>query len=178
MIKRIYRARFLLVAALVCVVVIVGVVFVVSKSGVSQGTITEDSRTYLTDYAGNKVKLSDFKRRVVIAHSWASWCTYCKDELQNLGKIQTIYGDDITIVAINRAESLVDAKAFTDTLNLPPGIVLLLDPTDTFYKEIEGFAMPETIGLNVKGEQLFHQHGPLRFEEISKYILNLDSEPK
>jgi thiol-disulfide isomerase/thioredoxin len=178
MLRRLYHMRYLIGLLLLVGVVLSGVVYVLLESRAPRAgdPITKDSREYLTDYAGNTVQLSDFRRKVVIAHSWASWCTYCADELKNLGKINEIYGDDIVILAINRAESLADAQAFTDPLNLPPGVRLLLDPTDTFYKQIEGFAMPETIGLDERGELLFHQRGPLRFEDITTHIMNLEAD--
>lgn len=124
----------------------------------------------LYDYQGGEVELSDFTDKLVIAHAWASWCVYCAEELQNLAKLKEQYGDQIVVVAVNRAEPQLVAKDFTDKLDLPPGVLLLLDPTDAFYKKNQGYAMPETIGLMPDGTVLFHQRGPLKAAELTGYI--------
>jgi thiol-disulfide isomerase/thioredoxin len=124
----------------------------------------------LFNYEGNEMSLSDFTNKLVVAHSWASWCVYCADELKNLAALKAEYGDRIAVVAINRAEPRQVAKDFTDALDLPEGVVILLDPTDAFYKKNGGYAMPETIGLMPDGTVLFHQRGPLKAEELRKHI--------
>ncbi|MFZ2555689.1 MAG: TlpA disulfide reductase family protein [Minisyncoccia bacterium] len=124
----------------------------------------------LKEYDGTEVELSEFKRTLLLVHVWASWCPYCKEELQNLARLKEIHGDDISIIAVNRAESLAEAKTFTDLLQLPDSISLLLDPEDAFYKDIGGYAMPETIFINEKGEIIFHQRGPMKFSEVTERI--------
>lgn len=128
----------------------------------------------LFDYQGNTVELSEFTDKLVIAHSWASWCVYCAEELANLAALKEEYGDRVVVVAINRAEPQLVAKDFTDKLALPPGVLLLLDPTDSFYKKNGGYAMPETIGLMPDGTILFHQRGPLKAEELRGYLSKIE----
>lgn len=123
----------------------------------------------LYDYEGNEVHLSDYTDRTIVAHSWASWCVYCAEELQNLAALKAQYGDEVVVVAVNRAEPALIAKDFTDKLDLP-GVLLLLDPSDAFYKQNQGYAMPETIGLKSNGDIIFHQHGPLKAEELVQYL--------
>lgn len=123
----------------------------------------------LYDYQGNEVHLSDYTDHTIVAHSWASWCVYCAAELQNLAALKAQYGDSIVVVAVNRAEPALIAKEFTDKLDLP-GVLLLLDPSDAFYKQNQGYAMPETIGLKSNGDIIFHQHGPLKAEELAQYL--------
>lgn len=135
--------------------------------------VANESHTTLMDYDGEKVKLSKFSRRAIVTISYASWCTYCEDELKNLSEIKKIFGDDIDVIAVNRAEPPAVAKAYTDSLGLPPGIVFLLDAEDAFYKEIGGYAMPETIVTNRRGETIHHQHGPMTFSEMVDRIRDI-----
>jgi thiol-disulfide isomerase/thioredoxin len=123
----------------------------------------------LYDYQGNEVHLSDYTDRTIVAHSWASWCVYCATELQNLAALKAQYGESVVVIAVNRAEPALIAKDFTDKLDLT-GVLLLLDPTDAFYKQNQGYAMPETLGLKSNGDIIFHQHGPLKAEELAKYL--------
>ncbi len=124
----------------------------------------------LKDYEGNDVKLTQFKREVLVIHAWATWCAYCADELRNLATLKKKYGDSIEILAPNRAESVYAAKPFTDALALGEGIRFLLDPDDAFYKSIGGYAMPETLFINDRGEVFFRQRGPMNIAEVEAQV--------
>ena len=138
------------------------------RAGVEAFTDTYD--LVLGTYDGTEAPLNEYKRSLLVIHSWASWCTYCAEELQNLAKLKDLYGDDVHILAVNRAESMADARAFTDALGLGERIEILVDPTDSLYKDIEGYAMPETVFINKKGEIIFHQRGPMKVDEVVERI--------
>lgn len=124
----------------------------------------------LQDYDGNDVRLSEFKRQILIVHSWATWCTYCTDEIKNLATLKNKYGEKIVIIAPNRAEAVQVAKPFSDALSLGDRVVFLLDPNDAFYKSVDGYAMPETLFINDRGEILFHQRGPMNITEVEARV--------
>lgn len=153
---------------LVCAGIAYYFVFSEPKEGVV--SFKNQYELVLQDYEGTDVELSTFKRKVLLIHVWASWCPYCKEELQNLARLKSQYGDELEIVAINRAESLSEAQAFTDVLQIRDSIRILLDPEDSFYKEIGGYAMPETLFINDRGEILFHQRGPMTLPELNEKI--------
>lgn len=134
-------------------------------------TFTGEYNLVLTDYSGNPVELSEFKRELLVVHAWASWCPYCADELKNLALLKQQFGDDITILAINRAEPESEARAFTDALGIDASQVqLLFDPDDAFFKSIGGYAMPETIFINARGKIIFHQRGPMDIDAVASQI--------
>jgi len=68
----------------------------------------------LEDFAGNQVSLSSLKGKAVFLDFWAAWCPFCKQELIDFSEVQKELGDLVTIIAIDRAESLKTAKGFTD----------------------------------------------------------------
>ena len=127
----------------------------------------------LQTYDGKKVQLSDYRGKVVIAYAWASWCPYCGGEIQNLATLKAKYGDRIVILAINRAEPLADAKGYTDQLSNVSGVTFLLDPTDSFFKSVSGYAMPETIFIQKNGDVMFHQHGPMTLDTAEQKLQQL-----
>lgn len=134
-------------------------------------TFTGEYDLTLKDYDGENVELSDFKRELVIATVWASWCPYCEEELRNLTKLKDTYGDDVRILAINRAEPFEDAKRFMDEAGIDRSKILLLqDADDSFFKSIQGYAMPETIFITSRGEIMHHQRGPMNSEEVAAKI--------
>ncbi len=140
-----------------------------------RGTVSfhKEYEMVLKDYAGEDVRLSQFKREILVVHAWATWCTYCADELKNLATLKNKYGERIEILAPNRAESVHVAKAFTDALGLGEGIRFLIDSDDAFYKSIGGFAMPETLFINDRGEIFYHQRGPMNMADVESMIATL-----
>lgn len=127
----------------------------------------------LIDYSGKEVHLFDFRRKVLIAYAWASWCPYCGAELQNLAQLKKTYGDSVAIVAVNRSEPLPVAKAFTDHLQNTDGLIFLIDPNDVFFKEIGGYAMPETVFIDAGGAISYHQRGPIQIADVDAKIKEL-----
>jgi len=127
----------------------------------------------LEDYNGNTVSLSDFEGRPLVINSWAFWCPFCKEELDDFAKIQKEVGDKVDIIAINRAESLKVAKDFTDEIGVTDDLIFLLDPNDSFYKSIGGFSMPETIFVDKNGNILEHKRGPMDVEGIREKVEKL-----
>ena len=120
----------------------------------------------LEDYDGNTVTLSDFNGKHVIVNSWATWCAFCKKELPDLAILQEEFADDVVVIAIDRVESLEKAKQYSDDLGVTGRMVLLLDPSDSFYKSIGGFSMPETVFLEPDGSIQFHKRGVMDLGEL------------
>jgi thiol-disulfide isomerase/thioredoxin len=129
----------------------------------------------LQNYSGEEVDIAKQNKPTVI-NSWAGWCSFCKKELKDFAQIQDKLKDKIKIIAINRAEEKQKAKGYTDNLGVTNDLIFLLDPKDKFYKQIGGFAMPETVLVNKNGEIVFHKRGPMDAEElkqkINKFLLN------
>ena len=137
-------------------------------------TFSKQFSLTLKDYDGADVHLFQFRRKILIAYAWATWCPYCAGELGNLGQLKQKYGDSVDILAINRGESLQVAKAFTDKLpESTRGLVFLLDADDAFFKSVGGYAMPETIFITPEGNVLYHQRGPMDLKGVQDKIEEL-----
>lgn len=137
-----------------------------------EATFQDEFAITLQDYEGNDVALASFEGSVLVVYLFASWCPYCGDEMRALAGLKSQYGDDVTILAVNRAEPIVDAKTFTDALGIS-GLVFLMDKDDALYKDIRGYAMPETVFITDDGEVLFHQRGPIKVPELEAKIAEL-----
>lgn len=124
----------------------------------------------LKDYNGNTVTLSDFAGKPLVVNSWAVWCPFCKKELSEFVAVQKEVGDSVVFIAIDRAESLKTAKQFTDEIGITDEMVFLLDRSDSFYRSIGGFSMPETIFVDIDGNIKIHKRGPMNEEEIRKKV--------
>lgn len=122
------------------------------------------------DYKGNSLALSDLKGKPHVVNSWAVWCPFCRAELEDFAQLQEEFGDEITVVAIDRQESLEKAKGFTDEIGVTDRMTFLLDPKDAFYKGIGGFSMPETLFVDAEGNIIIHKRGPMDLDEMRQKV--------
>lgn len=88
----------------------------------SEKSQTADARLLpdltFSDYEGNEVTLHDFIGTPLVVNTWASWCPFCLHEMPDFAEAQKEFGDKVTIILINRAESLNTAKTYTDDLGV------------------------------------------------------------
>ena len=123
----------------------------------------------LETHTGELVSINNLEGPLVI-NAWASWCTFCKQELKDFKELQEELGNQITFVAINRGESLQKANEFIQQQGVEESMLFLLDPEDSFYKSIDGFTMPETIFVNASGKISIHKRGFMRKNEVRDKI--------
>ncbi|MEX1997534.1 MAG: TlpA disulfide reductase family protein [Candidatus Andersenbacteria bacterium] len=158
------------ITAVAIVIIVAGVVWLsaqnMSQEEVNKSAGTQIPAVSLTDYEGNEVSLGDFSDKPLVINSWAVWCPFCVDELPDFVMVQKEFEDQVTFIAIDRAEPRDAAKEFTDGLGITDDLVFLLDPRDSFYQAIGGFSMPETLFVNADGTIHFHKRGPMPVEEI------------
>lgn len=146
----------------------------ISRTGQSPNTsLTKAPDFHLQDYNGKTINLSDFAGKSMVINSWAAWCPFCVKELTDFAVAQKEFGDKVVIIAIDRAESLAVAKGFTDEQGTTGKLILLLDPSDSFYQSIGGFSMPETIFVDKNGNIVEHKRGPMDVNEIRQKIQKL-----
>ena len=123
----------------------------------------------LTDYRGNNVSLEEFRGKPLVINSWAVWCPFCREELADFAALQKEFGNEIIVIAIDRQEPLEKARGYTDELGITDDMLFLLDSSDSFYKSIGGFSMPETIFVNGAGEIVVHKRGPMELDEMREH---------
>ena len=71
----------------------------------------------LTNPAGKKISLKDFKGKLVFLNFWASWCTPCREEMPAMERLyQEFRGKDFVILAVNVKDRRKDALAFIKEL--------------------------------------------------------------
>jgi peroxiredoxin len=129
----------------------------------------------LKDLKGNSLKLGDLEGKYLVINSWANWCSFCREELVNFAELQAEFKKDVLVVAVNRQDPLEKVKSFADEAGITSKILILLDPTDSFYRSIGGFTMPETVFVDTSGNIRIHKRGPMRIEEMrekTKALLN------
>lgn len=129
-----------------------------------------------TDLVGNPVALTQFKGKVLVVNSWATWMPFSQTELPALNQLKEKYGDDVVFLAINRMEDKALVNAYLGTLPEMKNITFLIDPADTFYKAVGGYAMPETVVYAKDGTIALHQRGVVVTDELSTLLESLSKQ--
>jgi thiol-disulfide isomerase/thioredoxin len=171
------KGNLTIILVLVLVIIFTVALLIVIKNSKEQKALTEseagsalavgESEAKYTDISGNEIALTDYLGQVLIVNSWASWSPFSANELSELSKVAGEYSSsNIKILAINRAEAGTTAERYLNTISANENILLVLDPSDYFYKSISGYAMPETVFYDAKGNTVHHNHGPMSAEEI------------
>lgn len=164
-----------IITVLVLITLSLGGVYLLQSSGGSDADSAASSDfdrfadVTVTDYEGDKVKLEKFRGQPLVINSWATWCAFCLAELPDFGRLQTAYGDEVKVLAINRGENPEGVKSYTDEVGVTDELLFLLDDKDSFYQSIGGFAMPETVFIDASGEIVVHKRGPMELGEMQEH---------
>jgi thiol-disulfide isomerase/thioredoxin len=144
------RRRLVLSSLVACVLAIGGFGAVAGAAG-KAGNRAPDFA--LKDVAGNEVKLSGLRGKVVLVDFWASWCKPCKKELPELEKMARAYkaaGADVVIIAINIDTKRENADKFLKTAKIN-SLTVLFDPSSTSAEQYEPATMPTSYVIDKKG---------------------------
>ncbi|AEE96699.1 peroxiredoxin family protein [Mahella australiensis] len=68
----------------------------------------------LEDLNGDKIKLSDYKGKIVLLNFWATWCPPCREEMPYFQEIYEEYKDyDVVVLTVNSTS--VELRGGTDS---------------------------------------------------------------
>ncbi len=136
--------------------------------------LRESEATPYQALSGEPFSFSAYRGKIRIVNVWASWSPFAQTELPILAEVASAYKDrDVVVLAINRDEPIERAQAYVSTLPELPGLVYVIDETDTFYASIGGYAMPETIMFNAAGDIVWHYRGVVTKELLSAQLAQL-----
>lgn len=121
----------------------------------AEGTDKEaTSKAYafeLENIDGKKIKLADYKGKIVVLNFWATWCPYCINEMPDLQSVSDTLkeGKEAVLLTIDAAEDDKTVKDFVKTRELT--LPVLLDKKGEVAQNygIQGF--PSTIFINTDG---------------------------
>jgi thiol-disulfide isomerase/thioredoxin len=113
----------------------------------------------LTDLAGNTADLSDFRGKLVIVNLWATWCEPCLREMPSLERLQSRFGDRITVVAISEDRGGSKAvEPFIAKLGLK-SIKTYLDPKSALGHALDVTGLPTSFLIDRQGRVLGRVEG-------------------
>lgn len=111
------------------------------------------------DRHGDAVDISAYRGKVVVVTFWASWCTFCRQELPALNDLQHRAGDQwLKIVAVNVKDSI---RAYRPMLRQMHDydLVLSRDPDGTIAEGYGVTAYPNLWIIDPQGRVASHHMG-------------------
>ncbi len=106
----------------------------------------------LTDADGRKVKLSDYKGKVVLLNFWATWCGPCKLEIPWFADFEKRYKDQgFAVLGVSMDEDGWDAvKPYIEAKQVNYRVVVGTDAIGQLYGGVE--ALPTTFMIDREGK--------------------------
>lgn len=140
-----------------------------AKTGIEIGSLAPNF--VLRDLNGNLIKLSDLHGKVVVVNFWASWCTFCLEEMPDFETVAQKYKGDVIILGINRGES-PEVAQFYAYEELPVGITypILLDSNEDVSNVYVLRGMPVTYFINKEGIITNRFFGKITLEIMEKEV--------
>lgn len=146
---------------------------VLEKSDANTALSPKNSTESFTDLTGQTISLEQYLGTPIVAHSWASWCPQCADQLALFSDIQSSLKREVVFLAVNRSENQLTAQRYLNVNSISDNINLVLDPSDNFYSSIGGYAMPETVVYDQNGEVAAHYRGEVKREKLIELLDSL-----
>ncbi|WP_421693140.1 TlpA family protein disulfide reductase [Aestuariivirga sp.] len=113
------------------------------------------------DGAGNPLKLSDWKGKVVLVNLWATWCAPCRKEMPDLARLQKELGSDqFEVVAISVDRKGAEASSAFLKETGADNLKLYVEPTTAIVNDVQSAGLPATILVDRQGREIGRLLGP------------------
>ena len=151
--------RWAAVLALVFLTAGCGRVVGIPSGGVSD-RLTEEQKFTLKNTDGTVLSLPQLltQKKLVLLNFWATWCTYCVEEMPDLVKLQSDQqSKGFTVLAINVGESAAQASNFEkkNGLNFP----VVLDEDMAVSQKYGLVGIPVSYLVDSQGNVIGEYHG-------------------
>jgi thiol-disulfide isomerase/thioredoxin len=124
----------------------------------------------LRDLQGRRLRLSDYKGKVVLLNFWATWCPPCRAEIPDLVKMQREYKSrGLQVIGITYPpETAGEVRQFTRKLRINYPVALGTKETRSLFDQSE--TLPLTILIDREGNIRDRIEGILLPEEFEQKI--------
>jgi len=128
------------------------------------------------DINGRKVKLSDYKGKIVILNFWATWCPYCVQEMPDLDELHAEFSKDgdAVILTVDVEESIEKVKKFVEDKKLTLPVLMDYDGKVAGMYGVNSF--PTTYVINRDGTVYGYQPGAMTKTQLANVVERVKQE--
>ncbi len=133
----------------------------------------------LQDMDDEKVKLTDYRGKVVLLNFWATWCPPCIREMPSMERLQQkVDAEGFKVIAVNQMEDADEVFAFTGQLEIDPTFEILFDKNSKVSQDYAVRGLPTTYLIDKEGKIRYRAVGGREFDhaEVIKIIKQLIAE--
>jgi thiol-disulfide isomerase/thioredoxin len=133
----------------------------------------------LLDMDDEKIRLSDYRGKVVLLNFWATWCPPCIREMPSMERLhQQVNAEDFIVLAVNQMEDVDQVFAFTGQLEIDPTFEILFDSESKVSHNYAVRGLPTTYLIDKRGNIRYRAVGGREFNhpEVVKIIDQLIKE--
>jgi thiol-disulfide isomerase/thioredoxin len=114
------------------------------------------------------VSFDEYLGKPILLNFWATWCAPCRIEMPVIQNSFDEYDGELSVIAINNAESKEDVRAFVDEFGLTFDI--LLDPEAEVQRLYQINGYPTTLIIDSDGVIRFRHIGLISDDQLDRYI--------
>lgn len=127
--------------------------------------VTPASDFELADMDEEKIKLSDYRGKVVLLNFWATWCPPCIREMPSMERLhQQVKVENFKVIAVNQMEDSDQVFAFTGQLEVDPTFAILFDSTSEVSQAYAVRGLPTTYLIDKQGNIRYRAVGGREFD--------------
>ena len=114
---------------------------------------------------GEAMSLADFRGKVVLLNSWATWCAPCRREMPTLERLQAeLGGPEFEVVALSLdRKGLPAVKEFYEELGLQE-LATYVDESGAAQRALSVLGLPTTLLLDRDGNEIGRLLGPTEWD--------------
>jgi peroxiredoxin len=124
---------------------------------------------------GDRIRLADYRGRVIVLNYWATWCAPCQVEMPALQQVASGFPGQVAVLGINAGEPAADVLAWRDRLGLT--FPLLLDPDGIAARDYRLRGQPTTVIVTPDSHIAAIFYGPVDAAAITQAVAALLPDP-
>ena len=112
---------------------------------------------------GKRVRLKDFRGKVVFLNFWATWCVPCRQEMPAMERLaKKMEGRGFKILAVNLMETTAQVRKFLE--EVPVTFTIVMDTTGEISETYGATSLPLTYIIDKEGQVIHRALGPREWD--------------
>ena len=127
----------------------------------------------LRGFDGGVVYMEELRGKPVVLNFWASWCIFCRKEMEALQSLQQEYKDrGLMVIGVHRSETESKELGLEFAREHGATYALVEDPNDNIFRYFSGVSniVPLTVLIDREGIVVDRLIGPRREDQFREII--------